>query len=82
LGKFLIDLGFSTNTSLAAPSWNGQQMQQVYPWGTIRQPTPAANRATADELSLQEKEEIGIRTATLLDRLGYAGFLTAVRQAA
>jgi hypothetical protein len=82
LGKFLTSIGFSTNTSLSAPTWNGQQMNQVYPWGTIRQPTPAANRATAEELSSAEKEEIRIRASALLDRFGYTNFLTAAKQAA
>ena len=36
------------------PSWNGKVLEQVYPWGTIRTPTPEANQATADELSAAE----------------------------
>lgn len=82
LGQFLGSIGFSSSPTLAAPTWNGQSMREVYPWGTIRTPTPEANRATANELSLEEKEEIRIRTSTLLDRLGYSNFLGAARQAA
>ena len=29
------------------PSWNGQKMEQVYPWGTVRTPTPEANTSAA-----------------------------------
>ena len=82
LGKLLTGIGFSSSPTLAAPSWNGKTLTEVYPWGTIRTPTAAANRATADELSSVEKEEIRVRVGGLLDRLGYAGFLPAARIAA
>lgn len=75
LGELLAKLGLGPSATLAKPSWNGKVLEQVYPWGTIRTPTPAANRATADELSAAEKEEIRIRTQTLLAPLGYKNFL-------
>ncbi len=64
LGHFLTRVGFSGGPTLATPSWNGRPMPEVYPWGTIRQPTPAANRATATELCHEETEEIRLRAAT------------------
>jgi hypothetical protein len=82
LGKFLGSIGFASSSTLGAPSWNGKTLNEVYPWGTIRTPTPAANRATADELSSAEKEEVRVRVGGLLDRLGYAGFLPTARIAA
>ena len=61
-------------------SWNGKPMAQVYPWGTVRTPTTEANRATADELSDAEKEEIRRRTQPFLDLFGYSTFLPAARR--
>jgi hypothetical protein len=46
-------------------------LEQVYPWGAIRTPTPEANRAAAEELSESEIEEIGVRAGPLLKVLGY-----------
>jgi hypothetical protein len=82
LGGFLAKLGIGPSDALARPSWNGQEMREVYPWGTVRAPTPAANRATADELSEGEKEEVRRRTQPFLDLLGYSSFLPAARRAA
>jgi Sulfotransferase family len=70
LGK----LGLPWSGACAAPSWNGQELKQVYPWGTIRVPTRAANVATMRELSEAEKAEI-TRLSFLMQRhLGYEGF--------
>jgi hypothetical protein len=82
LGEFLERLGLPSAEALARPSWNGRTMDQVYPWGTIRTPTPEANRATAEELSAQEKDEIRLRTEPFLRTFGYDGFLSSGRRAA
>jgi hypothetical protein len=71
LGGLLARLGIGSYPGLAAPSWNGEALAQVYPWGTIRTPTAEANRATAAELGADETEEVRIRTAHLLPALGY-----------
>jgi hypothetical protein len=63
--------------SLGAPSWNGRGLDQVYPWGTIRSPTPEANRATAAELSTAEQEEIGRIVGPWIGLLGYGDFLSS-----
>src|SRR5204862_3585450 len=76
LGPVLARLGLDpAAASLATPSFNGAPLKQVYPWGTIRTPTPEANRATADELSAEEKAEIELRTGPYLEVLGYGGYL-------
>lgn len=51
-------LGLGASEALRQPSWNGRPLEEVYPWGTIRKPTPAANRATAAELSDRERAEV------------------------
>jgi hypothetical protein len=61
--------------ALTAPSWNSKALDQVFPWGTIRTPTPEANRATAGELSSEEQQEIRLRTWQYLEPLGYEEFL-------
>ena len=82
LGEFLSKLDVEPAKSLAHPTWNGRLLDQVYPWGTIRTPTPEANRATADELSDDEKDEISLRTQLVLEKFGYDRFLSAGRRAA
>jgi sulfotransferase family protein len=73
LSSVLARMGAGSSPSLAVPSWNGKALEQVYPWGTIRTPTPEANAATARELSAAETEEIRARTAPLLKAFGYDG---------
>ncbi len=74
LSGLLSKLGVGPSPTLARPSWNGQALEQVHPWGTIRVATPEANEATANELSSAEKEEIGLRTEPLLKSFGYARY--------
>jgi hypothetical protein len=71
LSGILGKLGVSGSPTLARPSWNGAVLEEVHPWGTVRTPTPDANRATADELTAEEKEEIRVRTQPLLGAFGY-----------
>jgi hypothetical protein len=75
LGALCEKLGLEASDTLATPSWNGSPLDEVYPWGTIRTPTPEANRATANELSADEQAEIATRTWQYLDVLGYANYL-------
>lgn len=82
LGGFLATLGVGSSGTLARPTWNGTVLEQVYPWGTVRTPTAEANRATAEELSAEEQEQIRLRTKPLLGILGYDGFLGRQRRAA
>lgn len=71
LGEFCEKLGLRRSASLSQPSWNGEALTEVYPWGTIRVPTPEANLATAKELSADEIEGVRRRAAHYLDALGY-----------
>lgn len=75
LGGVLKKIGISSAPSLSAPSWNGQVLEEVYPWGTIRQATPDKNKATARELSDREKDEIRARTWQYLEALDYKTFV-------
>src|SRR4051794_17901140 len=67
LGAVCERVGVSSAPSLAEPSWNGQPMTSVYPWGTIRSATADANRATAAELTSDETEEVRRRAGPYLE---------------
>ena len=75
LAPVLSALGLDPAELLPVPSWNHQPLEQVYPWGTIRTPTPEANRATALELSAAEIDEIRSRAWQYLDVFDYPRFL-------
>jgi hypothetical protein len=77
LGGVCDQLGLETSETLRKPSWNGEALAEVYPWGTIRAPTAEANRATAAELAEAEREEISLRAGPFLAALGYDTFLSA-----
>jgi len=68
-------LGLERDDTLARPSWNGDELDEVYPWGTIRKAKPETNRATADELSDDERAEVRRRAGPYLEKLGYDDFL-------
>jgi hypothetical protein len=76
LGGLCEKLGIDPKAdSLSKPTWNGEQLEEVYPWGTLRRVTPEVNRATADELSAEEKAAIRDYTWQYLDVFDYANFL-------
>jgi hypothetical protein len=75
LGAICRRLGVAEADSLASPSWNGSELEQVYPWGTIRSATPEANHQTALELDDQEQAEVRARASDYLDVFGYGDFL-------
>jgi hypothetical protein len=68
-------LGVEPAPSLQFPSWNGTQLEQVYPWGTIRVPSPSVNKATALELSAAEQDAVRQAAGPYLELLNYASFL-------
>jgi hypothetical protein len=68
-------LGLPMADACLHPSFNGVKLEQVYPWGTIRIPTPEANLATANELSAAQKAAIRTETRVMLGLLGYERFL-------
>jgi len=68
-------LGVEAASSLEKPTFNGEPLEEVYPWGTIRSATPDANRATALELDAKEREEVRVRARPYLEPFGYEGFV-------
>ena len=74
-GKLCGKLGLDAADSLGTPSFNGNALEQVYPWGTIRSATTDANRRTAEELSASERDEVRARAEPYLERLDYKSFL-------
>jgi len=75
LGKLCEKLGLQPEPTLKTTSWNGEPLQEVFPWGTIRKATPEANKSTALELSAHEKDEVREWTHSLLESLDYKSFL-------
>jgi hypothetical protein len=74
LGALCETIGLERAESLSQVSWNGQPLTEVYPWGTIRAPTPEANLATARILSPAQTDEIRIRARGYLDTFDYTSF--------
>jgi hypothetical protein len=70
-------VGIERSETLRTPSWNGLPLQEVYPWGTIRKATPDANRATAAELSPEERAAVGAAAGPYLEDLDYKSFLAS-----
>jgi hypothetical protein len=75
LGNFLEKIDLRPDDSLKSPTWNGIELEEVYPWGTIRKVTPAANHAAAKELSAGEREEIRAYAAQYLETFDYKSFI-------
>jgi hypothetical protein len=76
LNSALSKLGVSKSPTVAKPTWNGRMLSQVHPWGTVRSPTPEANRATAEELTDADKDEIRIRARPYLEHFDYENYLS------
>ena len=64
-------LGLRYSPTCEYPSWNSKRLESVYPWGTIRTPTPEANVATMNELTQAEKKEMRSLTGVMRRQLGY-----------
>ncbi len=75
LGALCEKLGLEVSDSLSTPTWNGKELEEVYPWGTIRKATPEANIATGNELSAEEKENIKRLCFQYLDEFDYKDIL-------
>jgi len=75
LGALCERLGLEKADALRTPTWNGAALEEVYPWGTIRTPTPAANKQTAEELGTEEREYIRANTAVYQEAFGYREFV-------
>ncbi len=77
LGSVCRAMGLEPASSLEQPTWNGSVLEEVYPWGTIRRATPESNRATAGELTGDERKEVASYAWQYLDVLGYRDFFAA-----
>jgi hypothetical protein len=64
-------LGLRYSSTCEYLSWNSTKLESVYPWGTIRTPTPEANVATMNELNQAEKKEMRSLTSVMRGALGY-----------
>ena len=71
LSSVLKKAGIGSSKTLAYPSWNGEILKEVYPWGTVRIPTEEVNLQTAKELSKGEINEIYERTKNYIDLLDF-----------
>jgi hypothetical protein len=71
MGKITEKLGLSWSDTLLYPSWNGRQLGEIYPWGTIRKASPEANIATMNELDAGRKADIRSYTSTMLPFFEY-----------
>ena len=71
LGTICQALGLDAPDTLMRPTWNGRPLGDIYPWGTIRQPTLDANRAAADSLSDDERQAIALWASPYLDSFSY-----------
>lgn len=67
LSKVLKKVGVGSSKTLEYPSWNGEKLKEVYPWGTVRIPTEEMNLKTAKELNKAEIKEIYERTKSYID---------------
>jgi hypothetical protein len=75
LGDFCRSLGLETSDSLSAPTWNGKELEEVYPWGTIRKATTEASLSTALELSEEERDAVASYARPFLEDFDYKNFL-------
>lgn len=76
LGDFCSGLGLEPSASFRAPTWNGRELEEVYPWGTIRKATVEANLSTALELSEEERDAVAAYARPFLEDFDYKNFLT------
>jgi hypothetical protein len=79
--KLCEQLGIGFADACLTPSWNGVPLKEVYPWGTIRFPTPEVNVATMNQLSGDEKTRISALSVVMGRMLGYDGFWAGARAA-
>lgn len=75
LGPVCEAMGLEAADSLRKPTFNGAELVEVYPWGTIRKANPAQNLLTAQELSADEQARIRDYTAQYLETFDYKSFL-------
>ncbi len=75
LGGLCSELGLEAADSLLKPTWNHHELEEVYPWGTLRKVSPETNLATANRLDEVEKVAIREYTWQYLDVFDYINYL-------
>jgi hypothetical protein len=75
LGNVCAKIGIGASDSLKSPTWNARELEEVYPWGTIRKATPEANKETGRELSGDEIQAVRAWTDSYLDIFDDKNFL-------
>ncbi len=65
-------MGLPWSERCASPTFNGQAMASVAPWGTIRSATTSAHEATKAELSADEQQRLSVLTQLMYDHI-YGG---------
>ena len=75
ISALLAALGLEFSEKCMVPSFNGVELKQVRPWGTIRTATADENMATANELSTEQKNAVRAITSVTHRLLGYDDFL-------
>jgi len=75
LGRVCAAMGLRQSDSLTRPTWNGNPLEEIFPWGTIRSASPAANKTTAQELTEEETEKVRIWAGPYLKILDYEKFI-------
>jgi len=71
----LAGLGLEFSEKCMVPSFNGVELKQIKPWGTIRTATPEENFATANELSSEDKRAVSELTLVSRKLMGYGHFI-------
>jgi len=79
LSAVLKKVGVGSSKTLEVPSWNGEVLKEVYPWGTVRTPTEEANLKTGKELTKDEIKEIYERTKTYIDIFKFNNFYKKIK---
>ena len=71
LGGVVVKMGLEKSPALKSPSWNGEILEEVFPWGTIKIPTEEANIETARALTESELNEIHSQAAIYIETFDY-----------
>lgn len=71
-------IGCDPEALVPVPTWNSAELDEIYPWGTIKVATPAANRERYEELSETERSEVTRYAGLLLNPFAYEALFSSV----
>lgn len=69
------EFGLDASDSFGAPTWNGEPLREVPPWGVVNSLTVEANLERARSLDASDRDAITALAGPLLDQLDYRGIL-------